>query len=331
MTFLNPLAFGLFIIVPVMMAFLVYRGRVRRRMIERIGDAQLVALLLSQVRPWRRRLKATLWIATLTLTLTALARPSWGLVPERIIQDGTQVLFVVDVSRSMDAEDIPPSRLQQVKLDLLQFAQLLPDNDYGIVVFARTARTRLPLTNDLVAFELFVNGISTSNISAQGTNLEAALLQAIDSFETRVLADRVIVLLSDGEALQGTYERILADEPLLNEITIYTIGYGTRNGAIVPEYSPEGDLLGYKELADGTLVISRLNPTTLQDIAAQAGGQYIQAISSGEHIEALTEIIRTQHMAENESITLRPADRFYWFIGIALVLLSLDMLLRETV
>ena len=151
----------LLIIIPVFLVFFMWRGMVRASILRRMGDKELIQQLTAQISPFRRRLKALFWLIALAMLILALARPAWGVEQEIIQTEGLQIVFAIDISRSMDANDVSPSRLSRARLDVLDMSAALEGNDIGIVVFAREAFSYMPLTYDYSAAEIFVEGIST--------------------------------------------------------------------------------------------------------------------------------------------------------------------------
>ncbi|MGB1287724.1 MAG: vWA domain-containing protein, partial [Aggregatilineales bacterium] len=289
LTFTNPDGFILFVLIPIFGVFFVLRNLARAGALRRIGDTELVEQLLMQVSVTRRRLKIVLWLLVICLMILALARPIWGIETEVVETENAAVIFAVDISRSMDAEDVAPSRLARARFDILTLLDSLEGNDIGIVLFAGQAFPYMPLTYDLNAARIFVNAIDTSAISLQGTATGDALLRASAMFDERTGAKPVIVLLSDGENHEDDallVARNLADEG----VVIHTMVYGTAEGGIIPVYDETGNLVEYKSDAGGNLILTRPDESLLRNIAAATGGIFVGDSS----FEALLETITTQ-------------------------------------
>ncbi|MEO1286703.1 MAG: VWA domain-containing protein [Chloroflexota bacterium] len=323
--------YSIAIIIPLMGFFLIWRGWVRQSVMRKIGDQELVQSLVAQVSPFRRRVKALFWLATIALILLALGRPTWGFEEDIIRTEGIQIIFAIDVSRSMDATDVSPTRLQRARLDVLDMMTALEGNDLGIVLFARDAFTYMPLTYDLSAAEIFLADIDTNMMTNQGTNIPDAIERALGSFEQRSQSQKVIVLITDGESHEG--DAITAAERAREEnVIIYTIGYGTQEGSTIPLYDETGTLIGYQTTADsndaiGTLVNTTLNFDLLQRIAEETNGAYI---TGGTSLEAIITDIQGLESGEiGEQVISRPIARFPIFVGLALLLLSLEMLISD--
>lgn len=324
--------YSIAIIIPVLSLFLIWRGWVRFAVMKRIGDQELVQSLVMQVSPFRRRMKAIFWLTTLTVILLALGRPTWGFEEDTLQTTGIQVIFAMDISRSMDATDVSPSRLQRARLDVLDAMTTLDGNDLGIVLFARDAFTYMPLTYDVSAAELFLSDVATDMISAQGTNIPDAIERSLGSFERRSESSKVIILMTDGESHEGD-AIATAQRAAEEDIIIYTIGYGTPEGTSIPIYDDLGNFVGYKTTADsnqdvGTLVNTTLNVDLLQRIADETGGLYLTGGTSLEPI--LNDLDRLQSGEIGERVISRPIARFPIFVTLALLFLSLDMLISDS-
>ncbi|MGB7340482.1 MAG: VWA domain-containing protein [Phototrophicaceae bacterium] len=320
----------LIILLPSLIIFLIWRGLARAAIMRRIGDQELVQTLTAHVSPLRRQIKAVLWLGAISTLLLALARPTWGVEQDIIRTEGIQIVFAIDISRSMDATDMSPTRLERAILDVRDMMTAFDGNDISIVLFAREAFTYMPLTYDLIAADVFLDGISTSMVSLQGTNIPAAIERSLGSFEIRSDAQRVIIVMTDGESHEG--DAIAAAQIATEEATIiYTIGYGTETGSTIPIYNENGDLVSYQTTSgsdDGVLVNSTLNVDLLERIANEANGIYQVG---GTSLDALISDIQQLESGDiGEQVITRPIERFSLFVVITLVLLSLEMILPET-
>jgi Ca-activated chloride channel homolog len=296
---------------------------------QRIGDVELVRALLSQISPVRRRWKAFLWLSTLALLIAALARPVWGIESELVRTEGVQVVLALDISRSMDAIDVAPSRLQRMQFDMLDLVEQLEGHDVAIVLFAGDAYVYMPLTYDVGAARIFLSAVATDMTSVQGTNISAAIESALSLFDARSTAQRVIVLATDGENHEVDPQSI-AQYAAENQVIIHTIGYGTLNGSLIPVYDQFGNLYNYKTDRNNELVTSMLNDEVLRRVSQASGGIYQQA-GFGDVVGVLVEDINQLQSGElHEELVTRPVERFGIFVALALFVLSIEMLLPET-
>ncbi len=329
MEFLNPTALLLLVLLPIMAAFMMWRERARTRMLRQLGDAELIRQLVARLSPGRRRLKRMLWLVALAALIIALARPVWGVTVELVERQGTAVIVALDVSKSMDAQDIQPSRISRAKLDLYDLFAQLSGSNLGIILFAGEAYVYMPLTFDASAAQLFLDSVSTDAISMQGTAIAAAVERASEAFDTRTGARPVMIVASDGEDHEGDVQ-LAADAAAQSGIVIHTLGYGTDEGGIIPVYDAEGNLIDYKTDSTNELVQTQLQEGTLRDLAALTGGTYQQAGETGSDIDALVETINSADAGPlGEEIVTRHIERFGLFVLLALAALSLQITLPE--
>jgi Ca-activated chloride channel homolog len=331
MSFVNPSLLVFLIIVPVVVLFLVWRGRARLAALRRIGDAELTRVLAPQVSRSRRFWKAAFWIGSLGALIFALARPVWGVNLDVIETQGVAVMVVLDVSNSMEAEDVVPNRLERAKLTIRDLFERLEGNEIGLILFAGTAFVQFPLTTDTTSATSFLNAASTSAISRQGTAIESALRLAMDSFDDESPAARIIVLVTDGENHEGDTFSAVRDAAD-SGITIHVIGYGDPvEGAPVPVRDDAGNVVGYKSDRGGNVIFSRLDEPTLQSIADLTEGLYQRASANGIEIVNIVNRVNEAQTGSLESRTeRRGVERFAIFVALALLALSVEILLPET-
>ncbi|MEO1165567.1 MAG: VWA domain-containing protein, partial [Chloroflexota bacterium] len=316
----------LLVIVPLFALFFVWRGWKRAAILRKIGDTDLVASLTAQISPFRRQLKHLLWLVGAGSLVLALARPVWGIEQEIIRTEGVQIVIAMDISRSMNAEDVSPSRIERARFDAQGIMDAVVGNDVGMVVFARQAFAYMPLTYDRGAMTIFLDGISTTMVRRQGTNIPAAIERGMGAFEPRSDAYKVLILMTDGESHEG--DAIAAAELAAEQgIRIYTIGYGSQEGANIPIFNDAGDLIGYQ--TQGNVIVNTAqNVSLLQQVAELTGGFYIRG---GIDLTPLySDILALESGDIGEEVITRPIERFQVFVVIALAALSIGMLIPET-
>lgn len=327
MTFIYPSALLLLLLLPAAVGFLIWRDRARQQSIARIGDIPVVGRMLSSISSVRRRWKSALWLAAAGLVVVALAHPAWGVEIDVVETQGVAVMVVLDVSNSMNAADALPTRLERAKLGIRSLVDGLEGNEVGLILFAGTAFVQFPLTTDLASAETFIKAASSAAISRQGTDIEAALRLANETFDERRAAQRIVVLISDGENFEGDPLQAAA-EAARQGITIYCVGYGGTDGEAVPIMDESGSITGYRSVSSGETALSRLDETMLRAIAERSGGMYRRAAPDGSEMASVMEQIqrhegsRLQNRAQNRSV-----ERFGIFVALALMALSLEMLL----
>jgi Ca-activated chloride channel family protein len=216
--------------------------------------------------------------------------------------------------------------LDRAKLGLHDLIDGLTGNEIGLVLFAGSTFVLFPLTTDASTAQTFLEAVSTRSITQQGTAIEAALQLALDSFDEQSPAAPIIVLATDGENHEGRVETVtgIAAE---RGVTIHTLGYGAVEGVPIPVLSDDGEVVGYKADGTGEMILSRLDETTLRQIADQTGGIYQRAGGSGTEI---TNLIRVINQAEagmlDSRLETRTIERFGLFILCGIIALTFEML-----
>ncbi len=329
MSFARPDLLWLAAALPLVLGFaLAGHARRRRRVAALLGEFELVRRLgAHDLRrfPWRRLALVVLAGAALGI---AAAGPRWG---RRVVETQTRALDLVlalDVSKSMWARDLSPDRLERQRLLARRLLRELRGDRIGLVAFAGRAYVLSPLTVDHGALQLYLDALDPEIVSQGGSSLASALRQATDLVrgQPSPRADRAVVLVTDGEALEEEAAVIQAAERAAAAgVVVFTVGVGTADGAPVPERDPAtGDVAGYKRDLSGEVVISRRNDRLLERVAAIAGGRYVRSDRAGATDRLLTELRDLQRATAGGGRQLKERDRFAWFIALALLLLALD-------
>lgn len=289
--------------------------------INRLGAPQLIAKLSATVNWSGRRWQTTLWFLAMALVIIALARPRWGSQVEIVERQGVEIMVALDVSESMLAEDIKPNRLARAKLEISELMDRLEGNELGLVVFSGAAYVQFPLTADFATARFFLDAAHPGMISRPSTNLAEAIRVAMTGFNEERASQKVIILLTDGEANESTEEVASIAQMAANEgIIIYAVGFGSPDGEPIPEYDEMGNLSGYKKDRQGQTVLTYLDETTLQEVALTANGQYFRASADGREVGFLANAIGDLQTGELESrFETRGIERFQWFLGLAVL------------
>lgn len=327
MTFLNSGALILIIlVVPTFTIFFYWRYAVKQKLLAELGESHLITALTPPMDRWRRWIKSSLWLIAVVSTIIALARPVWGIEIDTVETQGLSIYFVLDVSRSMDAEDISPSRLERAKLDLKEIFRSMNGNSLGLILFARNAFVLFPLTTDSTSLPEFVNSISTESVSGQGSNIASGLRLALDSFNQTIQNRQIIVLLSDGEALEGD-TITMVDETSNHDTAIFTIGYGGFEGAPIPLRDQNGNVMNYKTDLQGNLILSKLDDQSLKTLAEMSGGAYYRADAQGSEILSLIRDLQGIEASMLGSVTQsRGKEHSDIFAALALIALTAEIL-----
>ncbi len=288
--------------------------------------------LLRKLSPNRSLGKSILKVVVLSLAIAslgiALVNPQFGTKLETVKREGVDVVFAIDVSKSMLAEDIAPNRLEKTKQLVTQIINNLASDRVGIIAYAGSAFPQLPITTDYAAAKMFLQSMNTDMVSSQGTAIKEAIELATTYFNDEEQTNRILFLISDGEDHQGEIEDI-AEEAARKGIRIVTIGVGTTKGGPIP-IKRKGVIQSYKKDNNGETVITRLNEKTLREIANEANGKYIHGNVTAEVVDQVTEILQNMDKKEFESQQIAEyKSQFQWFLGLGLFFLLLDILLLE--
>jgi len=328
--FLDPiwLIIGFFAVIAVLLLEMGARRR-RQQAVRLFAASHLVQALTASVSPAKRLLKSILLIAAVALIFVALARPHLFFGWREEDRTGLDLLIAVDCSKSMLTEDVKPSRLERAKLALADFADRLVDNRLGLVAFAGDAFLQCPLTLDHDAFQTAVRELDTDTIPRPGTDLAAAIDQAVLAFKSQPGNTKLLILVTDGEDLEG---RVLdsAKAAAQSGLKIYTIGVGTPAGGLIPERDDTGAIL-YLHDGSGQIVDSKLDETTLRQIANLTGGAYAELGQRGEGLEEIyNRYIATlpkQHLEERrEKIRF---ERYEWPLALGILFLMWEFMTNE--
>lgn len=321
--FANPHLLWLLLVVPVMVVAFAILLRLRRRNLNRFGGAEVVKTLLRDVSSWRVNAKFILFALAFTALVFAAARPQFGAKLREEKCEGVEMMFVVDVSNSMLAEDFSPNRLDRTRYAIDKLFASLNQDRVGVVVFAGEAKVQLPITTDYRMARNFAKRLSTSLVDVQGTEVSDAIDLASLSFSQREGASRVMILITDGEA-HDAGALAAAERAAERGIRIFAIGIGSPQGAPIK--------IGGEFIKDekGEMVVSRLNEELLQSIVEKGNGAYIRATNAEF---GLSEIVNEiEKMEKSELSTLRfdeYNEQFYWILWVVLGLLLVEGLLLD--
>ncbi|NDD28821.1 MAG: VWA domain-containing protein [Proteobacteria bacterium] len=301
-----------------------HREGVRARVIASFAQAPMLARLAADYSRRRALLKTSLVIVSLALLALAAAGPQWGSRMVTVERQGVDVVFAVDCSSSMNAKDVKPSRLELARQQLGQLAHQLEGNRLGLVGFAGSAFPFCPLTLDVSATRLFLEQLDPQALPIPGTSLGDALRASLQTFPKGDPNKKVIVLLTDGEDHHSDPIGV-AKEAAKAGVTVHTVGIGNPNGEPIPEQQADGRVDFVRD-ASGKVVMSRLDESTLRDIAKLTGGTYVHV--DGSSADALSPIFSAVSGAEKhlleETMHRRYVDRYQWFVLVALVLIALE-------
>ncbi|MBS1541994.1 MAG: VWA domain-containing protein [Bacteroidetes bacterium] len=260
------------------------------------------------------------------LMIIAFMGPSFGDSKREVQSVGKDIMVCVDLSKSMDAFDIQPSRLEKIKFELKKVVEAFNSDRIGIIIFSSEAFMQCPLTFDQNALNLFIETMNTSLVPSSGTDFGPPLKMALEKLEDKSNSrtsekSKVIVLISDGEDF-GEETDDVAKEIEDKNIKLFTLGIGTERGSQI--YSGQG----YKTDQQGNTVVSRLNPSSLKRLANITGGQYFEITDADNDVSRLISTIgRIEGETREARLVDVSANRYFYFLLAAVILFALDILL----
>lgn len=302
-----------------------------KRYQQKLGQ-KIYSYLAQAVSTPLRRLQVLLQAIGLVFIIFALARPQMGASQQEITSEGVELMILADVSESMMSEDVKPSRLVQMKVELSKLLDLMPGNKVGIIAFAGSSSLLCPLTTDPNALKMYIESLDTNSVSTQGTNFEMALDYAKDAFEkggvtqdNNTRTTRVILIASDGEDQEkGALEaaKRLSD----SGIKIYTMAYGTEKGGAIPVRDYTGNMTGYKKDSSGQIIQTTVKGDFLKQLADTGGGHFYYASFGGDHLRKfVNDIANLEKTQFQSSHIIQYDEKFTWplLVGFILLLISL--------
>lgn len=324
----EPILLYLLLLIPILIGLFLFQVYWKKKKQKEFGDLGLI----KQLCPTKSRFKPVLKFVTLILALTALivalVNPKIGTKIETVKRQGIDIVFALDISKSMLAEDIAPNRLEKAKQLISQIINTLGNDRVGIVGYAGSAYPVLPMTTDYSIAKMYLQNMNTNMLSSQGTALNDAINLATTYFDA-VDTSKLIILISDGEDHGDGAEEAteLAKE---KGIKILTIGVGTEKGGNIPIRADNNVIAEYKKDRNGEIVITKLNSEILQNIAKSTKGTYIEGNNTKQVLEQTKNVLDNIEKTEFDSQEIAEYQtQFQWFIGVAFFLLLLDVFFLE--
>ncbi len=323
--FADPTYLYLLIILPFIAAFYIYSNYRRKRNIRKFGDPELLAQLMPDVSKYRPKVKFWLTFAALALTILLLARPQFGSKLETVKRKGVEVVIALDISNSMLAQDVAPSRLEKSKKLISKLVDEFDNDKVGLIVFAGDAFTQLPITSDYVSAKMFLESITPSLITTQGTAIGKAIDVAMRSFTPQKGIGRAIVIITDGENHEGGAVEA-AQEAAKKGIRVFVLGVGSPDGSPIPVEGTND----YRKDKDGNVIVTRLNEQMCQEIAKAGDGMYIRVDNTNSAQRALNnEIAKMSKMDVESKVYTEFNEQFQAIAWLIFILLLAEMLILE--
>ncbi len=318
----------LLLLVPMLGVYVGYWVWKQRKM-KSVGHHPLVEAMARSRSPRLQVARAALVILSVALLIIASARPQWGQINRPIKRMGVDVVFALDLSRSMLARDATPNRLQAAKDEIETTMQLLSGDRVGLVVFTSVSFAQSPLTTDYGAIRFYLDKLDPEQMPMGGTSVGRAMLDAIELLEAHAeeasaAENRVIVLITDGEDHESD-PLGAAHAAREKGIHVVTVGLGSSEGERIPILNPDGSIAGFKRDREGNIVRTRLDSNSLERIAQTTGGRYIHFTGKNSVANGVVSYVNELEKTELETLMReRYEDRFAWFVGPALLLLLLS-------
>jgi Ca-activated chloride channel family protein len=316
-------------IIPLLIVFFWYTQKKQNNLLEKFAGAKLHSILFPLRSRFKSPFKFGLYSFTLVLLLIALANPQIGTKIEEVKQIGIDVYILLDVSKSMLAEDIKPSRLEKAKYEISRLIQRLKGDRIGLIVFAGEAYIQIPLTTDYSAANLFLSAVDVNSVPQPGTAIGPALNLALKSFPYNDATKKAIIMITDGEDHEGDIDSAVK-EANSNDVVIYAIGLGSPAGVPIPVYNQSGVQAGYRKDNQGNIVLTKLDETTLKSIVEKGNGKYYRGTNTEDELEAIYKDLAQIEQTEYGSKKITEyEDRFYYFLLPAILLLIAEFFISS--
>ena len=321
--------FYLLAIIPVIVVIFVLLQLWKSRTRKKFAKGELLKRLTPDRSSFKSTLKLLFFLFGLSCLILGLVNPKMGTKLETVKREGVDIVFAVDVSKSMLAEDIAPNRLEKAKRIVSEIIGELASDRVGIIAYAGQAYPQLPITTDYGAAKMFLQGMNTDMLTSQGTAIDAAIELAGTYYDDEEQTNRVLFIVSDGEDHSEGTTLNAVEKATDAGIRVFTIGVGSAKGAPIP-LKRNGIVESLKKDSQGEVVITKLNETVLMDIADEGAGEYINGSNTEKAVEYIKEQLLQMDKKEFEAKQIADfKDQFQWFLGAGLLFLFLDVFLLD--
>jgi Ca-activated chloride channel family protein len=319
---------GLYFLPLIVLAFW-YLTRSKYRLLDKFANKKLQPILLPAYSKVKEITRFGIIILAIMSLIFAAADPQVGTKIENVKETGIDIYILLDVSLSMQAQDIKPSRLEKAKLEVSNLFQKLSGDRIGLIVFAGEPFVQFPLTSDYSAANLFLSAASVNSVPDQGTAIATAIDLATKSFDYSSKTERVMVIFTDGEDHEGNLQDAI-DKAKGNNIKIYTIGLGSPDGVPIPVYNSQGQQTGFKTDIKGDIVLTKLDESALKNIADGTDGEYLRGTNDRDELDVIyKDLSKIKKTEFGEKRVTDYEDRFYYFLAPAIILLLIEFFMSE--
>lgn len=313
--FEDPIYLWALLVIPVLLLIRLAGWRRRRSKLRKFGDPELVRQLMPNVSKFRPTVKFWLLLVAWALLVVMVARPQVGAEVQRDKRNGIEAIICLDISNSMLAQDVAPSRLDKSKLLVESLVDRFTNDKIGLIVFAGDAYVQLPITSDYVSAKMFCQNIDPSLIQTQGTDIAQAINLGLHSFTQADKIGRAIIVITDGEDHEGGAVEAAA-EARKKGVNVFILGVGDTKGAPIPT----GDG-GYMKDRSGQTVMTALNEQMCREVAQAGSGKYIHVDNTGDAQTELNNDLARLQRGESESVIYNAYDEQFQAFGILVILL----------
>lgn len=321
--------FFLLLLLPILVALFAYVLFWKYKTQKQFANLELLKLLSTEKSIFKPILKFGIFLFGIFFIIIGLVNPKIGTKAEKVKREGIDIVFAVDVSRSMLAEDIAPNRLEKSKQIVSQIINNLGSDRIGIIAYAGSAFPILPITTDYNVAKMFLQSMNTGMVSSQGSNLDEAITLAGKYFEGSANTSKLLIMISDGED-HSEGAKDAAEEAKKFGMKIITVGIGTTAGGPIP-YKKNGVIESYhKDKQTGEVVTTKLRPEALANIAKIAKGGYVLGNNTKEVLEFIRKSLNNIQKTEFEATEIKNfQSQYQWFLAIGFLFLFIDMFLLE--
>ena len=320
----------LLFIIPILVMLFLYGQYWKRKKQKEFGDLELIKKLSPEKSTFKPILKIIIILLGLTFLIIALVNPKMGTKMEKVKRQGIDIVFAIDVSKSMLAEDVAPNRLEKSKQVVSQLINQLGSDRIGIIAYSGSAFPVLPMTSDYGVAKMFLQTMNPGMISSQGTSIDQAIdLAANNFFDKKDKTNKLLVIISDGEDHSDNAQNAAENAQKLG-LKIVTVGVGTEKGGVIP-LKKNGIVESYQKDKDNQVVITKRNAVVLSAIAKSTkGGGYVDGNSTKSVLDYVKKDLDNTQKTEFEGTMMADfKSQFQWFLGFGFFLLFLDIFLTE--
>jgi Ca-activated chloride channel family protein len=316
------------IVIPLLVLLFLYVQIWKRKKQKEFGDIELIKKLSPEKSAFKPFLKMGMVLLALTFLIIGLVNPKIGTKMETVKREGIDIIFAVDVSKSMLAEDVAPNRLEKSKQIVSQIINQLGNDRIGIIAYSGSAFPVLPITTDYSVAKMFLQGMNPGMVSSQGTSIDEAINLAATFIDKKDKTNKLLIILSDGEDHSDNAESAAAEAKKLG-LKIITVGVGTENGGPIP-LKRNGVVESFQRDQNGDVVTTKRNTEVLKTIGKNTKGGYVDGNSTKVVLDYVKNALDNIEKTEFESTQMADfQSQFQWFLGFGFFLLLLDIFLLE--